>query len=103
MATAVVKSVYPHITKNPKVMAGRACIEGTRIRVMDIANLHEAGYTPEKMLEEYPQLDLIKIYAALVYYHDHRAEIEACFAESQKWAASNERERLEYLRKRSNR
>ena len=93
--------VYPYVTKNKKVMGGRACVDGTRIRVMDIANLHEAGFTPEKIKEEYPQLSLIQIYAALVYCHDHKAEIEACFAESEKWAADNERERAEYLDRRS--
>lgn len=101
MAATAAAVVYPHITKNPKVMGGRACIDGTRIRVMDIANLHETGYTPEKIREEYPRLNLIQIYAALVYYHDHKAEIEACFAESERWATENERERAEYLRKRS--
>ncbi len=97
MAATAATVVYPHITKTSKIMGGRACIDGTRIRVMDIANLHETGYTPEKIREEYPQLNLIQIYAALVYYHDHKAELEACFAESEKWVAENERERAEYL------
>jgi uncharacterized protein (DUF433 family) len=93
--------IYPYVTKNPKVMGGRACIDGTRIRVMDIANLHEAGYTPDKIREEYSHLSLIQIYAALVYYHDHKAEIKACFEKSEKWAAENERERAKYLGQRS--
>ncbi len=61
----------------------------------------EAGYTPDKIKKEYPQLSLIQIYAALVYYHDHKANIEACFPESEKWAEENERERAEYLGRRS--
>ena len=29
MATAA-KTVYPHISKDPEVCSGRACVEGTR-------------------------------------------------------------------------
>jgi uncharacterized protein (DUF433 family) len=101
MGATAATTVYHHITKKSRVMGGRACIDGTRIRVMDIANFHEAGYAPDKIKKEYPQLSLIQIYAALVYYHDHKADIEACFAESEKWAEENERERAEYLGRRS--
>jgi len=39
VATAV-ETVYPHITKSPSVCSGRACVAGTRVRVMDIVSLH---------------------------------------------------------------
>ena len=42
MATAA-KTVYSHITKDPEVCGGRACIDGTRIRVADIACLQREG------------------------------------------------------------
>ena len=38
MATAA-KTVYSHVTKDPEVCGGKACIDGTRIRVMDIEAL----------------------------------------------------------------
>lgn len=37
---------YPHIKKTPGVCGGKACIDGTRIRVMDIVVLHEQGLPP---------------------------------------------------------
>ena len=42
MATAA-KHVYSHITKDPEVCGGRATIDGTRIRVLDIASLMHQG------------------------------------------------------------
>lgn len=50
MAT-VAKTVYPHITKDPGVCSGRPCIEGTRVRVVDILALHEAGHVPYALVE----------------------------------------------------
>ena len=38
MATAA-KTVYSHVTKDPEVCGGKACIDGTRIRVVDIVSL----------------------------------------------------------------
>jgi uncharacterized protein (DUF433 family) len=55
METAA-KQVYSHITKDPDVCGGVACIDGTRIRVMDIVSLKRRGETPEQMLEAYPSL-----------------------------------------------
>ena len=45
MASAA-KTVYPHISKDPAVCGGRACISGTRVRVMDVVSMHESGLTP---------------------------------------------------------
>ena len=95
MAT-VVETVYPHITKTPSVCSGRACVAGTRVRVMDIVSLHNGGLSPEKIVREFPSLDsTVDVCAALVYYADHKAEIEADFAEDQRLAADAERQRLE--------
>ncbi len=77
MATAP-KSVFSHITKNPKVRGGKACVEGTRISVKDIVCLHEEGPTPEQMLNVFgTPLTLSQIRAALAYYYDHQDEIDA--------------------------
>ncbi|MGH9322579.1 MAG: DUF433 domain-containing protein [Vicinamibacteria bacterium] len=76
------KQVYPHISRDPEVCGGKACIDGTRIRVMDIVGLHQHGYVPEKMLNVYSSpLTLAQVYAALTYYDDHPEEIEASFKE----------------------
>jgi uncharacterized protein (DUF433 family) len=63
---------------------------------MDIVSLHNGGLSPEKIVREFPSLDsTVDVCAALVYYADHKAEIEADFAEDQRLAADAERQRLE--------
>ena len=48
-------------------MAGAPCTRGLRIRVVDILDLLEAGLSPEKILEELPDLELADIAAAAEY------------------------------------
>jgi uncharacterized protein (DUF433 family) len=55
MATAS-KTVYPHISKDPGVCGGRPCVEGTRVRVVDIVALHEAGPSSKQIVEEFTTL-----------------------------------------------
>jgi uncharacterized protein (DUF433 family) len=101
MATTTAKMVFSHITKDPKVRGGKACIDGTRISVKDIVCLHQEGYTPEKMLNVFgTPLTLSQVHSALAYYYDHRDEIEASFADEEKSAAEYERKRAEYLNRR---
>jgi uncharacterized protein (DUF433 family) len=102
MATTAGKNVYSHITKDPGVCGGKACIDGTRISVKDIVCLHEEGYSPEKMLNVFATpLSLAQVYAALAYYYDHTEEIEASFAEEDKAEEEHERKRAEYLKRRA--
>ena len=75
-----------HIAKTPGVCGGKACIAGHRIRVMDIVVMHEQrGLSAAEIVAEFPGITLADVYAALVYYHDHRDEIEANFEEDRKW------------------
>lgn len=97
MATAA-KSVYSHITKDPGVCGGKACIDGTRIRVMDIVSLKRQGYGGEGMLEAYPELKPAQVYAALSYCYEHPEEIEAAFEEDRAWEAEHHRARQEYVK-----
>jgi uncharacterized protein (DUF433 family) len=97
---ASTKTVYSHVTKDPEVCGGKACIDGTRIRVMDIVSLQRQGYTPEKMLEAYPSLNLAQVYAALSYFHENSSEIDASFEEDRRWGIDLENARAEHLRKR---
>ena len=92
MATAA-KLSYPHITRKPGVCGGRPCVEGTRVRVVDVVALHEAGLTAEQIVQELPTLGgPADVFAALLYYHDHKSEIDADVAESAGLAARYERE-----------
>lgn len=82
MTTTTSKVVYSHITKDPRVCGGKACIDRTRITVKDIQTLHEENTPPEQMLEAFGTcLTLGPVYAALAYYYDHQDEIDASFAE----------------------
>jgi uncharacterized protein (DUF433 family) len=72
----------PTLTQHIEIRAdkcgGKPCIAGTRIRVWDIYVLHEQlGKTPDEILSDYLELSLADVHAALAYYFDHRAEIDA--------------------------
>jgi len=64
-----------HISKTPGICGGKACIAGHRIRVLDIALLHDAGLTPQQIAEEYPSISLADVFAAIAYYLDNSQEI----------------------------
>jgi uncharacterized protein (DUF433 family) len=49
-----------------------------RIKVQHMALWRERlGMTPEEIVATYPSLSLPAVFAALAYYHGHRAEIDA--------------------------
>lgn len=59
-----------HISVNPAILHGKACIRGTRIPVsVVLANLAE-GLTPEQIIQSYPSLTPVAIQAALAYAAD---------------------------------
>jgi len=97
VSTATV-ATYPHISKTPGVCGGKACIAGTRIRVMDIVVLLERGLSPERMLEHYSSrpLTLAEVHSALAYYYDHKDEIEADFRSDESAKAEQEAVRLRH-------
>lgn len=75
---------YPHVSTDSRVMSGRPCIAGTRVRVMDIVSAYKAG-VPDEQIREYfssRTLTLSEVHAALAYYYDHQEEIEAAFSVS---------------------
>ena len=55
------------ITINPEQCAGRPCIRGMRIRVVDVLDLLAAGLTAERILQEMPDLEMDDIKAAITY------------------------------------
>ena len=100
MATAA-KIIYPHITKDPGVCSGRACVEGTRVRVMDIVAMRREGLSPERIVEEFTSLSGVEdVYAALLYYRDHQDEVEADFTEALHLSEEGERLEEELLQQR---
>jgi uncharacterized protein (DUF433 family) len=55
------------ITIDPKVLAGKPVIRGTRMSVEFILDLLANGWTIEEILENYPQLKKEDVIAALKY------------------------------------
>lgn len=72
---------------------GRLLLAGTRMPVHTIAGLHLQGLSPEQMLEEFPHLDLPRIYAALTYFLANRELVLA-----QMEADQREAEQLDLIR-----
>lgn len=63
-----------HITVNPAIVHGKACIRGTRIPVaVVLANL-AAGLSVEEIIRSYPTLTPEAIQAALAYAADLAGE-----------------------------
>ncbi len=55
------------ISINPNVCFGKPCIRGTRIWVSLILDFLANGMTAEEVLEEYPQLKIEDLRAAIAY------------------------------------
>lgn len=74
------KTLDQHIAIDPDIAGGKPRIAGHRITVQDVAIWHERlGTSVDEIAAEY-ELTLADVHAALAYYHDHRAEIDASIA-----------------------
>jgi uncharacterized protein (DUF433 family) len=61
---------------------GVAYIRGTTLKVAHIAvDSVEWGMAPQQIRDNYPQLSLAQIHAALAYYHDHQEQMDAWIAQ----------------------
>jgi len=57
---------------------GVAWIDHTKVKVIEVVVDKLAhGSSPEEMHFQYPHLSLAQIHAALAYYYDHQAELDA--------------------------
>jgi uncharacterized protein (DUF433 family) len=73
MATA---TAYPHIVKESGSPARLERHPRTRV-AMIVMDYLARGLGPEDMVRHYPYLTLAEVHAAMTYYHDHQAEIDA--------------------------
>ncbi len=78
------------LVRTPGICGGLLHIDGTRVTVLQIATLYKRGESPEEIGENFPQLSLGQVYAALAYYHTNRAEIDQELADEE-----NEFDRLQ--------
>ena len=62
---------------------GVPTIEGTGIRVKDVAEAYEhSGYDPDEITQLYPDLTLSDVHRALAYYYDHIDDFRTPSSES---------------------
>jgi uncharacterized protein (DUF433 family) len=68
--------MIPEIIRDPEICGGRACIKGTRIRLIDVIERY-------KILKEKPEeiasafdISIDAVFTALSYYYKHTAEIK---------------------------
>lgn len=71
------------IVRDEKHSDGAPTIEGTGIRVKDIAIAYEqSGYEPDEITQLYPDLTLGQVHRALAYYYDHIDDFRSPASES---------------------
>ena len=81
-----------HIEITPGVCGGKPHIAGHRVSVQNIAIWHERmGLEPDEIATTYG-LTLGEVYAALAYYHDHRAEIDETIASDESFVSELRRQ-----------
>lgn len=78
------------IATNPQVRSGRPCIAGTglEVSVIVIASTVQKQ-TPEQIADDYA-VSLAQVHAALAYYYEHQAEMDAQIAEQERRAQAYE-------------
>jgi uncharacterized protein (DUF433 family) len=85
--------ITEHITKNPDICGGKACISKHRVRVMDIAIMHEQmGISVDEIVLHLPTLSLSDVHAALAYYYDNIDEIREEIRQEQEFVAEFRRQ-----------
>jgi len=76
--SATTDSSVEHIVVTPGTCGGKPRIRDTRITVRDVVVWHERlGRSADEIVRDYPHLQLADVYAALAYYYDHRARVDA--------------------------
>ncbi|HXM71050.1 MAG TPA: DUF433 domain-containing protein [Thermoanaerobaculia bacterium] len=72
---AAAATAYPHLTTNAQ---GATVLAGTTMKVVELVMAQRAhGWSPEELHFQFPHLPLGHIHAALAYYWDHKAELDA--------------------------
>lgn len=79
----MVVAAIDYIAIAPEICHGAPHIAGTRIRVQDIVMFQRNGWSAEDIVANIDGVKLSQVYAALAYYYDHQAEIDAAIAESE--------------------
>ncbi len=71
---------YPYISTDSRILSGIPIVEGTRTPVRSIAGYFNMGMSVDEILIALPYLSFSKVFSALTYYFDHKAEIDSDIA-----------------------
>lgn len=82
------------IATNPMVRSGRPHIAGTTLTVADIAIAKVFWMMEADAIADYYEISLPQVYAALAYYYDHKAEIDADIDKRDRLAAAMKEKRV---------
>lgn len=70
-------AVHPRIVRDPEIVGGSPTIRGTRVPVRAVACLWRATSDRDLIMRNYPHLSAADVEAALRYYAQYGAEIDA--------------------------
>lgn len=65
----------PRIVSRPDILLGKPIFRGTRIPVYIVLDLLEAGASSAEILEDYPDLVLADVSAAIAFREDQRSRL----------------------------
>jgi uncharacterized protein (DUF433 family) len=63
---------------------GELYVGPSRVLVWVIAASHERGETPEQIHENFPTISLAEVMGTIIYYLEHKEELDARFAEDER-------------------
>jgi uncharacterized protein (DUF433 family) len=68
--------IAARVTRNPQILRGKPIIRGTRVPVYLIVDFIDNGVTPEQIVEDYPDLTVEDIEAAVAFAAEEQARTE---------------------------
>jgi uncharacterized protein (DUF433 family) len=74
---------YAHLAQDPNYNSGVPRVAEAGVRVYSIWVLYRAGWSAERISQEYAPLSLGAVFSALAYAADHSEEMHAYLAEDE--------------------
>jgi uncharacterized protein (DUF433 family) len=68
--------IAARVTRNPQILRGKPIIRGTRVPVYLIVGFVKNGVTPAQIVDDYPDLTLEDVEAALAFAAQEQARTE---------------------------
>jgi uncharacterized protein (DUF433 family) len=82
------------IVSDQNIRGGSPIIDGTTVRVMDVAIAMIYHQQNPDGIADWYGLSLAQVYAALTYYYDHQSEIDAAIKQHSEIAREHKEKRI---------